>query len=228
MVAGVVFLSVFAKAAGFPLMALFLFFALTGYCLVLSLKDPDRRNPFLSLGFLYLLGIATILLFKEYTAFSPYFLPVAAFSMLAALLYRDLELAFLFSVGLSVTAGLIFGVDLYLTSVLLTGSIVSALFVWRARRRSRIMNAGFFPGLGAGADRPHVLSRHIAGHSLEILFYSFCQRFYQRVSGGGLTCRFSSIFLKFRPISACLSWLISIILCLSAWFWRRRGRITTA
>jgi putative nucleotidyltransferase with HDIG domain len=146
-VAGVVILSIFAKATGFPLVALFLFFALTGYCLVLSLKDPDRKYPFLSLGFLYLLGVATIILFKEYTAFSPYFLPVAAFSMLVALLYRDLELALLFCVGLSVTAGLIFGVDLYLTSVLLTGSVVSSLFVWHARRRSRIMNAGFFQGL---------------------------------------------------------------------------------
>jgi cyclic-di-AMP phosphodiesterase PgpH len=146
-VTGVVFLSVFAKLTGFPLVALFLFFALTGYAIVHCVKDAGRRYQFLCLGFLYLLGIACILLFKEYTAFSPYFLPVAAFSMLAALLYRDLELALLFTIGLSVTAGLIFGVDLYLTSVLLTGGIVSSLFVWRARRRSTIMNAGFFQGL---------------------------------------------------------------------------------
>jgi putative nucleotidyltransferase with HDIG domain len=146
-VVSVVFLSLFANYTGFPLVALFLFFALTGYCLVLSRKDGDSSYPFLSLGFLYLLGIAAILLFREYMTFSPYFLPIAAFSMLAALLYRDLELALLFSVGLSVTAGLIFGGNLYLTSVLLIGSIISSLFVWRARRRSRIMNAGFFQGL---------------------------------------------------------------------------------
>lgn len=144
---GIIFCVFFAALANIPFISVLLFFILSAYLLVISMRIYGEKYNFLSLGFLFLLGVASSVLLKEYFQISPYFFPVAFFSMLVSLLYRDLELALLFSVGLSVFVGVSFGVDLYLTSVLLIGSITGSLFVWNARRRSKIITAGFFVGL---------------------------------------------------------------------------------
>ncbi|HAJ56140.1 MAG TPA: hypothetical protein DCL35_00025 [Candidatus Omnitrophica bacterium] len=144
---GVVFSVFFASLSNIALISVLLFFILSAYLLVISLKTYGKKYNFLTLIFLFLLGVASVGFLKEYFQVSPYFFPVAFFSMLVSLLYRDLELALLFSVGLSVFVGVSYGVDLYLASVLLIGGITGSLFVWHARRRSKIITAGFFVGL---------------------------------------------------------------------------------
>jgi putative nucleotidyltransferase with HDIG domain len=145
--AALIAVSLFAVWVRIPLVIVFLIFIMAAHLRIISLKSDERRYNFLALGFLLLLGVAVVIFLKEYTPFSPYFLPVSAFSMLVALLCRDVDLAIIFSVVLSLFAGLMYGTDLYLSIVLLIGGIVGALFVWQARRRSRIISAGFFVGL---------------------------------------------------------------------------------
>lgn len=145
--AGIALLTLYSRLVAIPLVAIFLFFVFVAYLKLLSLKFEEKKYNFLSLGFLFLLGLAVIEFIREYTQFSPYFIPVAAFSMLVALLYHELELSLVFSVSLSIFAGLLYEGDLYLTGVLMVGGIAGSLFVWRARRRSKIITAGFFVGI---------------------------------------------------------------------------------
>ena len=144
---GMGILSLFAYVVQIPLIAVFLFFLLAAYLKIISLKFEEKKYSFLSLGFLLLLGVAAAQFLKDYTQLSPYFIPVAAISMLIALLYHDLELCLIFSATFSVFVGLIFWDDLYLATVLMIGGVLASLFVWQARRRSRIITAGFFVGL---------------------------------------------------------------------------------
>ncbi|MDD5574913.1 MAG: HDIG domain-containing protein [Candidatus Omnitrophica bacterium] len=144
---GIIGLVFYGLHTDIPLISILLFMMLTAYLLTLSRKFEDKRYNFLSLGFLFLIGAAMAIFFKQATALSPYYIPVASVVMLVALLYRDLELALIFAVLLSFFVGSIFGGDLYLAGVLLLGSILGALYVWQARRRSRILTAGFFVGL---------------------------------------------------------------------------------
>lgn len=137
----------FAFLIGIPLIAVFLLFICAAYLRILSLKFGEKKYNYLSLGFLFLFGVGMIELVKESSQLSPYLIPVAAVTMLVTLLYRDLELSLIFSILLSVFAGVIFNGDLYLTIILMIGSIIGSLFVWQARRRSIIITAGFFVGI---------------------------------------------------------------------------------
>ncbi len=154
----------YGAASGVPLLSVLIFFVLAGFLRYRAIDDEKRTYPFINLALLYLLGALTIFIVQRHTEFSAYVTPVAAFAMLAALLYRDLELALIFAVGLSVTAGLVFN-NLILTVVLLSGGVAGSLFVWKTRWRSRIIAAGFFTGLiqmlaglsVAYASRPDIL-----------------------------------------------------------------------
>ena len=156
----------YAVLSGVPLPAALLMFVLAGFLRYRALDDEKRTYSFLNLALLYLLGVLMVFLVQRHPDLSSYLTPVAAFAMLAALLYRDLELALIFAIGLSVTAGLVFN-DLILAVTLLSGGIAGALFVWKARRRSTITAAGFFASLiqllavlsVAYASRPDILVR---------------------------------------------------------------------
>lgn len=168
--AGLIAVSLFALWIRIPLVFVFLFFILAAHLRILSLKSDERDYNFLALGFLFVLGIAVVVFLKEYTPFSPYFLPISAFSMLVALLCRDVDLALIFSVVLSFFAGMMYGKDLYLVIVLLIGGILGALFVWQARRRSRIISAGFFVGLAQAI----CVMTFLAHLGLKAPLYKFC------------------------------------------------------
>jgi len=160
----VVFAGLYAVVSDVPLLAVVLFFVLAGFLRYRAFEDEKRTYPLINLALLYLMGILTVFLIQRHTELSAFVTPVAAFAMLAALLYRDLELALIFAIGLSLTAGLVFD-NLVLAGVLLSGGVAGALFVWKARWRSRIIAAGFFTGLiqvAAGltvayASKPDVL-----------------------------------------------------------------------
>lgn len=143
----VIFLTLHAQISGIPFLPLFLFFILAAYLKIQTIKLKDKNYNFLCLGFLFLLGVSSAQLLREYSQFSAYYVPVAAIAMLVSLLYRDLELSFLFSVSLSLFVGMIYGADIYLSMVLIIGSFLASLLVWQARRRSTIISAGFYVGL---------------------------------------------------------------------------------
>ncbi|MFA5039343.1 MAG: HDIG domain-containing metalloprotein [Candidatus Omnitrophota bacterium] len=169
--AGILFSLFFGALIGVPLISVLLIILLAAYLKVLGIKYEDKRYSFLPLGLLLLLGIAITVFFKEYTLLSPYFIPVAAIVMLVGLLYRDLELSLIFALTLSFFVGMLFGGDLYLSGVLILGGVMGALYVWQARRRSRIIAAGFFVGL---IQSVAVLTffQHISLRSIPIL--KFC------------------------------------------------------
>ncbi len=139
--------SLFAYFIGIPLIAVFLLFICASYLKILSLRFEEKKYNFLALGLLFLLGFGMIEMVSHHSQISPYLIPVASLAMLVALLYQDLELSLIFSLLLSIFAGIIFNGDIYLAIVLMTGGIVGSLFVWRARRRSTIVTAGFCVGI---------------------------------------------------------------------------------
>lgn len=145
--AGAVILLLVASAAHISFIAIFVFFTFAAYLKILSLRSEEKKYNFLNLGFLFLLAVSVAYFLKEHTKFSPYFFPLAAFAMLVTLLYRDLELSFIFSVALSIFVGMIYGGSLFLVTLLMIGGVVASLFVWQARRRSKIITAGFFVGV---------------------------------------------------------------------------------
>jgi len=82
--AGICLLTFYSRWVGIPLVSVFLFFVCAAYLKVVSLKSPDKEYHFLQIALLFLLGIAVVKFFKEFTQLSPYFIPVAAFSMLVS------------------------------------------------------------------------------------------------------------------------------------------------
>ena len=143
----IVLVSLYSRLIGIPLVGTFLLLIFAAYLKLLSARFEEKKYNLLSLSFLFLLGVALIEFMRDYTQFSPYIIPVSVFSMLVALLYHDLELSLIFSVSLSVFTGLVYEGDLYLAAVLMVGSIAGSLLVWQARRRSKIITAGFFVGI---------------------------------------------------------------------------------
>ncbi|MFH0877946.1 MAG: HDIG domain-containing metalloprotein [Candidatus Omnitrophota bacterium] len=137
----------FAWFSSIPLVFVFLFFIFGAYLLVLSVTNEDKKYNFFALGFLLVLGIAAASFMQEYSSLSAYLVPVAAVSMLVSLLYHDLELALIFSVILSIFTGIIYQGDMFLAIVLLIGGVLGSLIVWKARRRFKIISAGFYVGL---------------------------------------------------------------------------------
>lgn len=137
----------FARLADVPAVFIILFLLFAAYLLAISVKVEEKKYNFLALGLLFVLGIASALFLEKYGSLSPYLVPVAGVVMLVSLLYHDLELALMFSVTLSIFTGMIFQADLYLATVLMIGGILGAVIVWKARRRSKIIAAGFYVGL---------------------------------------------------------------------------------
>ncbi len=176
----IAFSGLYAVVSGIPLLAVVVFFVLAGFLRYRAFDDEKRTYPFINLALLYLLGALSIFIVQRHTELSAYVIPVAAFAMLAALLYRDLELALIFAVGLALTAGLVFN-NLVLTGVLLAGGVAGSLFAWKVRWRSRIIAAGFFTGLiqlAAGlavayGGRPDILLKFCALHLINGFLCAF-------------------------------------------------------
>lgn len=148
---GALFICLWSFIAGLPFAAVLIFLLFAAYLKTLALKFQDRRYHFLSMGFLLLLGSALIVFLRAYTQISPYWIPVAAFAMLTTLLFRELELSLIMSFVLSIFAGMIFGGDINVAAAFFAGCILSSLCVWQARRRSKIITAGFCVGAAQAA-----------------------------------------------------------------------------
>ncbi|MFA5099725.1 MAG: HDIG domain-containing metalloprotein [Candidatus Omnitrophota bacterium] len=120
-------------------------------CLVMLLRFIHRSEDFktyriLYLVFLFVLVISASFAIRIYNApvlFSPF--PVLA--MLSVMLFNDLIVAFLLTVGSSITIAAINGNDFYLALICLVSGIAAALLVDGARRRNVIIRAGIIVGV---------------------------------------------------------------------------------
>jgi len=115
--------------------------------LYLHFSYKEIPNLLLDLGLLITLLVFTTYLIVGYSSVRYYYIPVAAVSMLAALLFNERGLVFLISVLSALLVGIICGHNFHLSMVFLLGSLTGGWVVFGARRRSQIIKAGFYAGL---------------------------------------------------------------------------------
>jgi len=96
-----------------------------------------------ALIFVLLFGTSVFLLDYNFNLF----LPFAVMPILLTVLFNDLALSLIFTVGFSVTVMSMSGNNFTLGMLTLVSGIASSLFVYQARRRSVILKAGLFIGL---------------------------------------------------------------------------------
>lgn len=105
---------------------------------------------------LYLLFLFVVNLFVCYVLivhrFPAYYLPFAAISMIACIIFGNLEVAFSLAIACSVTAASFTGNNLYLGVLYALSGILGSMLVFGARRRMTIIRAGFIIGLAQGAS----------------------------------------------------------------------------
>lgn len=132
-----------------------LFCALMGYSLAIPLiflflgvhlchYNKATIRTFLNMGLLITFLILTIHVISQYTTFSPYYVPVAGFTMLAMLLLNDLQLAFLMAFVSSLMTSLILGGGFEMMIIFFLGSLMGAYTIKEARARSRLVTAGVY------------------------------------------------------------------------------------
>ena len=99
-------------------------------------------KSFLNLGLLLTLIVFTTYIISQYTAWPPYYIPVAGIAMLTMLLFNDLHLAFLMGLASSVLVSVILGGDFGMMLTFFLGSLSGAYLVRDARTRDQIITAG--------------------------------------------------------------------------------------
>jgi len=77
---------------------------------------------------------------------SMYYIPFSAVPMLCAILFNDLWLSLLLTMGCGVAIAHVAGNNFYLLTLYLTSGMLSAILVLEARRRMAIIRAGFIIG----------------------------------------------------------------------------------
>jgi putative nucleotidyltransferase with HDIG domain len=117
----------------------------TGVYLAITFKKFPRL--FLQLGLLIALLLFASYYIINYSSISYYYIPVAAVSMLVALLFNDRELVFIISVIAAFLTGIVAGNNFHLSLVFLFGGLTAGATVFGARRRSQIIKAGFYAGI---------------------------------------------------------------------------------
>jgi hypothetical protein len=101
---------------------------------------------FLPLAFLFIMMISSAKVLLNYFSF-PYLVPIPAISMLSTILFSDLELGIILTLGSCIYVGAMANANFYLTVILFIAGLISSLSVINIRRRSEIMRAGFISGV---------------------------------------------------------------------------------
>ncbi|PIQ88782.1 MAG: hypothetical protein COV72_06530 [Candidatus Omnitrophica bacterium CG11_big_fil_rev_8_21_14_0_20_42_13] len=102
---------------------------------------------YLGLSLLLVIVIFANKFIVSYSELSVYYTPIIAIAMLCTILFNDLMLSMVLIIAASICAGLISGVNLYLTSVLFIGGMFASFLVINVRRRSQIIKAGVAAGV---------------------------------------------------------------------------------
>lgn len=144
--ASFILLVVYSLVCDIPLIATFLLITFFAYIKITEYRKTKKTN-LLHLGFLFLIGLASVIFVDRLTSFSPYSIPIPAIGMLTVILFSSLEFALLLSIALSIIVGFIFHADLYLTCILLIGSLTATFFSFRIRQRYKIIQAGIMSSL---------------------------------------------------------------------------------
>ncbi len=147
-------LIVFCQVVGFSLIIPFLLLFLGVQ--IFFLQKADYRL-FLQLGLLLSLNVAGTNYLMQHTSISPFFVPVAAFSMLVILLYNDTVLAFIMAFLTSVITSLLLNNSLYamegralmgseleIMLIFFLGSLAAVYTVKEARTRGSIIATGIY------------------------------------------------------------------------------------
>ena len=111
------------------------------------LRKLDDLPSYLDLSILAIIAILIPLLTTVTFKVSGYGIAAIGFVMLITLLFDNLELAFLFSVFISFLSASIEGGNFNLGVSLFAGSLTSAMLTYRARRRFRVIRAGFLAAI---------------------------------------------------------------------------------
>ncbi len=139
-VAGVVF---FIYSINFAL--LLLFFVLFIYARFL--RKLENIPSYLDLSILGALVVLIPLLGATMFKIPGYGIPTIGFVILVTLLFDDLELALLFSLLISFLSASIYGNSLHIGIGLFIASLTASMLVYRARRRFKVISAGFIAGV---------------------------------------------------------------------------------
>ncbi len=123
-----------------PLVAIFYFLTVI-YLKILRGKRRLQMLAFVAMSTLFLLYIPISRVIINYS-WSPYYVPVAVASMAIMLCYRDLELAFVFSMLVSFLVAEIFGANLYYFWIMFISSVIGGLMSSNVRHRKHLFRAG--------------------------------------------------------------------------------------
>jgi len=133
--------SIFCQVMSYPLLVplVLLFFGL-----YLSFYNKASIKVFLHLGLLLTLLISTSHVIRDYSTFSPFYIPAAGIAILTMLLFNDLQLTFLMSFLSSLLVSIIIGGDIGTFLIFFIGCLIGAFTVRDARTRGQLISAGLF------------------------------------------------------------------------------------
>ena len=140
----VILMTLFCWIMKYPLV-LSLFLLYLGLHLISSQKLGYKI--LIDLGLLVTLCIFVCHIAFYYTSIAPFYTPIAAFSMLAMLLFNNLHVTFMMAVATSVFAGVILGGSFSTMIIFFLGSLTGAYSVRNARTRGQLFAAGLFVSL---------------------------------------------------------------------------------
>ena len=136
LVAGIIFF-IYSIDFSFLIMTFLLFFYAK------FLRKLENLPSYLDLAILAIIAVLIPLLTTVTFKVSGYGIAAIGFVMLIALLFDNLELAFLFSVFISFLSASIEGGNFNLGISLFVGSLTAGMLTYRARRRFQVIRAGF-------------------------------------------------------------------------------------
>ncbi|MDD4980012.1 MAG: HDIG domain-containing protein [Candidatus Omnitrophica bacterium] len=114
-------------------------------CIVIYLKSSRLNYNLLHLSLLYvIIFVVSYAVIKQ--GWPAFYIPLCALSMLAAILFSELELSLLLTLASSISIAYL-AHDNYLGILFLTSGILSGILVRNGRRRSVIIRSGFLIGL---------------------------------------------------------------------------------
>ncbi len=125
---------------------------------------------FLDFGLLLSLIVFATFYITTYTTLSPYYIPVAAVSILTMLLFNDVQFSFLMAFASSMLVSFVLGGDFKMFMLFFLGSLTGSYAVREARTRGQMMGAGLLISL------VHVISLYLLNPDLKLLMSHVFER----------------------------------------------------
>ena len=180
-----------------------LFLAITLFAYV-RVRNSSKMPSLTHLGVLTLIGVATVIFTSGVFKLSEYAIPIIWFSILIALLFKNLELSLLFTIFCAFCAGAIIQNDFDLTITFLISGASAAFLSLKARKRIQIINAGLIAGFIQAAvavflERNYV--KQFTPFDVEIIKFSLLNGIISAIAVIGMLPLFEIIFKMVTDIS---------------------------